>query len=108
MASLRIDLPDGSQAIVPDWSLESTADSMLTMLTTLTKENKEGLKALLEQAKSDSKDAEKRHKELIKDGDLLHKVTEGLGKEFAKALLKEDNKTSDINPEVLKKFLKLR
>lgn len=84
MASLRIDLPDGSQAIVPEWSLDSTATSMLAMLTTLTKENKEGLKALLEQAKSDSKDAEKRHKEITKDADLLHKVTEGLGKEFAK------------------------
>ena len=84
MASLRIDLPDGSQAIVPEWSLDSTATSMLAMLTTLTKENKEGLKALLEHAKSDSKDAEKRHKELVKEGDLLHKVTEGLGKEFAK------------------------
>ena len=68
MASLRIDLPDGSQAIVPEWSLDSTATSMLAMLTTLTKENKEGLKALLEHAKNDSKDAEKRHKELIKEG----------------------------------------
>ena len=31
-----------------------------------------------------------------------------LGKEFANALLKEDNKISDIDPEVLRKFLKLK
>ena len=31
-----------------------------------------------------------------------------LGKEFANALLKKDNKISDIDPEILNNFLKLK
>lgn len=68
-------MPDGNQAIIPDFSLDSTAQSILTQLVALNKEAAASFKKLVEQAKRDAKDTATDRKENTADREELYKAT---------------------------------
>jgi hypothetical protein len=95
-------MPDGSSAKIPDFVLESTAQSLLKTLNLLNKTSEKSFKELIDYAKDSAKDSEKYRKDFESDREDLYKAT----LDIAKAVREKSKSgntpdiTSQLNPQL--------
>ena len=71
----NIQMPDGNNVVIPDFSLESTSASILAQLNLLNKENKGSFAKLIKHAQEAAKSTERYYKTDEKDREDLYKAT---------------------------------
>ena len=69
----NIQMPDGNNVVIPDFSLESTSASILAQLNLLNKENKGSFAKLIKHAQEAAKSTERYYKTDEKDREDLYK-----------------------------------
>lgn len=92
-------MPDGNNATIPDFALDSTAQLLLKQLVGLNKNNATGLKDLLDHAKEQAKLSEKERKLETKARDELHSTTEELAKNLTTNNTTPKQPVVNVGPE---------